>query len=519
MSKATTSYGSAFLFSAIASLFLKTDPKIFYVHSFHFGADVAKDVGRHGKVVLGPPTYPPSDAVDGDDGIIGGFFWDAGVDRRRRQALSLLPLTITGLAPAGVFADAGAAVSVPIPSGGMVSSVPNLPVYQQAIRPLSYEVVSTIPPTLEGITSERKRQGVLKSLGSGSGGKQVRGDTGGRNRKSTANLKGVFASAVFLGVGDGPFGNARFGDMGDYKDLKAGMRAGDLAVKCIRDLTAGRSAKLPTAVGLAMVPWTEQEVIDSYLNSSLMEVNNTSQQGHVIIEALKSKTQMSENYIRNVILPVLEYANIQKIPVIALAVDPIDALTVKRSGLQELDLDRRKRYVPDIPGFIATTDDGRFRLYNERVLMRGYVPPLIKKGDALATVSVSSGDGSPGAYFSAKILADEAVASAMYAWTSSQAIAGGLMTVVQDVEDVRFGGGSSLRFPRIWKDLRPDGQITEDAVTTILLDPTAANTLSGSKMLRLNVGTPISSTYQIKVADYIWFSLIPKVNLIPRLMK
>ena len=61
--------------------------------------------------------------------------------------------------------------------------------------------------------------------------------------------------------------------------------------------------------------------------------------------------------------------------------------------------------------------------------------------------------------------------------------------------------------------------VDDDAVTTILINPSAQKTLSQSKFLRLEIGTgPSTIEYQTKVADYLWFSSIPKVNLLPRLM-
>ena len=44
-------------------------------------------------------------------------------------------------------------------------------------------------------------------------------------------------------------------------------------------------------------------------------------------------------------------------------------------------------------------------------------------------------------------------------------------------------------------------------------------TLSQSKFLRLEIGTaPTNWAYQTKIADYFWFSSMPKVNMLPRMM-
>jgi hypothetical protein len=56
-------------------------------------------------------------------------------------------------------------------------------------------------------------------------------------------------------------------------------------------------------------------------------------------------------------------------------------------------------------------------------------------------------------------------------------------------------------------------------IILVLLNPTAAETLSESNYLRLEIGTsPDTLEYQTKVADYLWFSSSPKVNMVHRMM-
>ena len=95
--------------------------------------------------------------------------------------------------------------------------------------------------------------------------------------------------------------------------------------------------------------------------------------------------------------------------------------------------------------------------------------------------------------------------------------------VIANVADVRFLNGINGRIPRVYAKLRSNengnSQVTDKSVTTILLNPTATDTLSKSKFLRLEIGTsPEVLAYQTKVADYLWFSFTPKVNQLPRLM-
>jgi len=94
-----------------------------------------------------------------------------------------------------------------------------------------------------------------------------------------------------------------------------------------------------------------------------------------------------------------------------------------------------------------------------------------------------------------------------------------LVLAVAPIRDVRFFGGPNGRLARVCKAIKGDTNIDDEAVTTILLNPSAEETLSKSKFLRLEIGTaPALLKYQTKVADYLWFSSMPKVNMLPRLM-
>ena len=83
----------------------------------------------------------------------------------------------------------------------------------------------------------------------------------------------------------------------------------------------------------------------------------------------------------------------------------------------------------------------------------------------------------------------------------------------------RFLEGINGRVPRVSRALDPASLVDAEAVATILLNPSARETLSESRWPRLEIGTaPNNWTYQTKVADYLWFSSMPKVNMLPRMM-
>ena len=72
---------------------------------------------------------------------------------------------------------------------------------------------------------------------------------------------------------------------------------------------------------------------------------------------------------------------------------------------------------------------------------------------------------------------------------------------------------------RVSLHLNPNSLVDGVTVTSILLNPRAWETLSESQFLQLEISTaPNNWTYQTKVADYLWFSSMPKVNMLPRMM-
>jgi hypothetical protein len=169
-----------------------------------------------------------------------------------------------------------------------------------------------------------------------------------------------------------------------------------------------------------------------------------------------------------------------------------------------VDPERRTKYVFDPDGFIKLSQEPKFRVYADRSLLKDFKP-------------VSSSD-SPGLFFSERILVHETAAgiAAKYATQRPDS----MVIVLAPTPDLRFLEGINGRLTRLCAFLNPsNNKVTDDAVTTILLNPSASETLSKTNFLRLEIGTgPETLDYQSKIADYFWFSFMPKVNMIPRLM-
>eukprot|EP00593_Proboscia_inermis_P009081 CAMPEP_0171326506 /NCGR_PEP_ID=MMETSP0816-20121228/117501_1 /TAXON_ID=420281 /ORGANISM="Proboscia inermis, Strain CCAP1064/1" /LENGTH=199 /DNA_ID=CAMNT_0011826001 /DNA_START=516 /DNA_END=1118 /DNA_ORIENTATION=+ len=180
-----------------------------------------------------------------------------------------------------------------------------------------------------------------------------------------------------------------------------------------------------------------------------------------------------------------------------------DLKLVRTQGLEAIPAERRENYVSDIQGFIDQTQSPKFKLYTSRSLVKDFVP--LTEDDTVKD------------FFAERILLDECIATRVSLWAVLRPDS--LVCVVVPFNTVRYLGGSNGRIPRVSRFLSPDSVIDEDLVTTILINPSAEETLSQTRYLRLEIGTsPDVLQYQTKVADYLWFSTMPKVNMLPRMM-
>ena len=153
---------------------------------------------------------------------------------------------------------------------------------------------------------------------------------------------------------------------------------------------------------------------------------------------------------------------------------------------------------------VALTQEPKFKLHTEKSLLKDIHPA---PGANEATVKAGSA-----AFFAERILVHEAGATAVARWASGRPDA--LVVALAPVANVRFLEGINGRVPRVSRALDPASLVDAEAVATILLNPKARETLSESRWPRLEIGTaPNNWTYQTKVADYLWFSSMPKVNM------
>lgn len=402
----------------------------------------------------------------------------------RRQAGAV---AVSGIMSIGTMSSSSSSASA---ADGAIRPAP---------RPFAYRVDSTEPPTLLPISSASKEAAILKLLGSGSGTpkEQIKSDT--------INLNNILNKAVFGTIDavqnvaglkkdsevimSGP-GYASFLCLG----VPAATTADDisLAQSVLSRAVPGRKA--PTALGIPFCPLSCQEALIKFVSTG----NGSELSASLVDKGVSADTV--ELY-----MPLLNYARSQKLDLLAMAPEKEDLQTARSQGLQFVPQERRSAYVLDPNGFIALSQDPKFRVYADRSLLKDW--------------QQTNDKDTAGGFFAERILAHETAASVAASYASSRPDA--LVSIVAPTPDMRYLQGINGRIPRIAQYLNPsENKITDNAVTTILLNPTAKETLSKSRFLRLEIGTgPETLPYQSKVSDYLWFSTMPKVNMLPRLME
>jgi hypothetical protein len=104
------------------------------------------------------------------------------------------------------------------------------------------------------------------------------------------------------------------------------------------------------------------------------------------------------------------------------------------------------------------TQDPTFKLYTDRSLLKDFDP-------------VDNKD-QQGNFFAQRILVHEAAATALAKYAVSRPDS--FVAVLAPTPDLRFLGGINGRIPRVCEYLNKESnKVTNDAVTTILLNPTA----------------------------------------------
>jgi Haem-binding uptake, Tiki superfamily, ChaN len=396
-------------------------------------------------------------------------------------------------------------------------------VYVPAVRPTVYQVDSTIPPTLLPVSLKQKQLRILRDLGRGLGTdkKEVFVDR--------INLNNMLQKAVY-----GTINTVKGAIQPEQDTLKSPasfvcfglpMQPSESDVKLnvsllqtVFENRLSRNPRPPTAIAIATLPCTLQSALDNLIAGRISVADLPNVAGSLEGEALRLLVEELVPLYQ----PLLEYAVRIKIPLLAIGLSLDDKSAVRSRGIQGVNPTSRARYVVDPEGFIATTNDPYFKLYTDRSLLK----------DRLFLKTGADQELSEGNYFAERILAHEAAATLVSQYALGQGTEC-LVAILAPINDLRYMGGINGRIPRIYSFLQSaaissivdassaisSAPVTVNDVTTILLNPTALDTLSRTARLRLEIGTgPDTLAYQTKIADYLWFDSSPPVKLLPRVM-
>lgn len=339
-------------------------------------------------------------------------------------------------------------------------------------RCTAYLVDSTIPPSLVPYRA-RREAAILKNLGMGGGTSKepLLRDEINLNNFMNKVVYGVIDSARESSNKDESSYNAgaSFVFLGANFDGESPTAAGDanadgeLAVGLMKDICRPRERNGNTAVGLAFFPVNAQSALDAYINASSDEAAAALDKLRRALKDAGAKESLIERHI-----PILKFARDKRFPLLALSPDPSDLQTLQRGGLQSLDPTRREYYVADTDGFVSLTQDPKFKLYTEKSLLKDFIP----SSDTATEEQLKNEQAN---YFAERILVHEAGATRIAEWASSRP--NSLVITVASIPDVRFMGGINGRVARVYGKLssreNKDVDIGEDAVTTILLNPSA----------------------------------------------
>ena len=378
--------------------------------------------------------------------------------------------------------------------------------FKPAIRPLTYRVDSTIPPTLLSVTPGQSLD-ILQNLAKGSGTDKQAIVIDTINLNNMLN-KAVFgtSSAVQNVLGLNQEENSKNTNTNNWKAsfVCLGLEAEPASIQLAQDMVAtfakSKNSQARMGLGLYFCPYSTQSALQQYTAGNLSWT--------ALAEQLEA-AGVSET-TRNLYKPLLESiggatSTKTSIDLIAMAPEVQDIAAVRANGIPGVDAARRAQYVRDATGFIGQTTDPQFKLYTDKSLVKDY-----REGSGMTLQN----------FFAERILVHEAGASALADYAvQNNANAPSFVVALAPTADVRYLSGINGRLPRVCQALQPASGVTDNAVTTILLNPTAPQTLSTTQYLRLEIGTgPDTLPYQTKIADYLWFSTMPKVNMIPRLM-
>ena len=176
-------------------------------------------------------------------------------------------------------------------------------------------------------------------------------------------------------------------------------------------------------------------------------------------------------------------------------------------GLEGLPDEVRERYVPDPAAFVAAVKNEGFPRYAEQVIV---FDRSMTKIDAS---SKETAEVSRSRLIAKNMLVDEAIANIL---ARERQQSGNVVISILDSKKVKFGYGVEERLKRRFTDTPAAAPNTAAEVYSVLLNPTAADSLSDTFQLRLSLAYGSELPFQKPLADYLWFSDSPPSKILTR---
>lgn len=375
------------------------------------------------------------------------------------------------------------------PSYADSTSYPSAP--KAASRPKVYSVEMTDPPSLQPRTT--------------------RGEEGAINR---------FADADILLLGE------HHSSQQDHV-LQANIIS--------RMLESTKKTNKRLVIGLEMVQKGNpdfQKALDVYISSAGGEITEEAADAAFI-----KGTDWLNRWVWDfeVYKPIFHLARNRGIPLVALNVLSETQQSVKESGLEGLSDIEKQIYVPDTEGFVESVKGAGFQRYTEKVILPSY--------QFHAENKLLGDNPTPEKFFSSRILWDEGMASSAVSYLSEQPQET-MMVVLTGLDHVKFGYGIRERAIRGLKKYRasknaevvasyeaavaaaagdekkqpkkPTDVVKDVKVLSVLLNPTAQDSLSPTVQLQLCLAYGPFLKDQRPLADFLWFSDAPPVKILTR---
>ena len=247
---------------------------------------------------------------------------------------------------------------------------------------------------------------------------------------------------------------------------------------------------------------------DDSVQSSLDEYIQSSDSVDAADEQLYSRLKLSVSVeIFNSYKPLLHYARLHKLRLLSFGTPISINKRVLSNGLGALSDEEKAIYVPDIDGFVEGVKKPGFRRYADNVIFDSYARKNVDKNIT------------PEQYFSLRILQDEAMAAKAVSYSAAHK--NQLLVLISPLDRVIFGYGIYDRIRRYQESNKVANDKTKETkerekLLSLLLNPTAADSLSAIKQLQLSLGYGKFLDESYVLSDFIWFSDYPMVSLLTR---